>query len=121
MSDQRLCKARVDIQQREAAANDRIFKNNITGNGQTWGGRLFTDFVNERTTCVLKHGGDDQPCSNTGPQLYDPCGLMWIPTKNRLAPHSCPKPDGGDMCYIDQPRVPVDGGISQSNWCRADF
>lgn len=110
-SDQQLCAARIEIQKRDTSENHRIF-----GNPHTWGGSLYTDFIDERMTCVHKPTGSTT-CSNTGPRLYDPCGLMWIPTKNRLTPPACPKPNGGSLDYMNCPPEIVPP-MEQDKWCR---
>ena len=109
-SDRLLCAARVDIQNRD---REQCFP--FGGYTQTWGGQLYTDSVDERTTCTLKPGLGT-PCGNTGPQLHDPCALMWIPTKNRTAPPPCSRP-AGTLLDAPQPCFPADRNPPPRDWC----
>lgn len=114
-SDRLLCAARVTLQQDEASANDQLKVNTIARPDQVKNSGLYTDAVDERTTCTLKPGLGTT-CGNTGPQLFDPCALMWIPTKNRTAPPPCSRP-AGTLLDAPQPCFPADRNPPPRDWC----
>ena len=100
LSEEIMCQARIDIQQRYNLATSRVYE--LQGNIQGYTTQRYTDSINERIHCIVKPTSTT-PTTSSGPRITNPCGLLWVPTKNRNGAPPCPRPDGGDLDYIDRP------------------
>lgn len=100
-SDDILCTTRNLFLQRDLSVFDYMFAQVVAcPNAATKGGQLFTDSIDARTTCFEK---PKKPyLMQTSPSQK--CDKMWVPTKNRMAPPLCPRPDGGNMNFVPQPK-----------------
>lgn len=100
VSDEIMCIARIDIDQRENAMWSALSERQ--GHTQVHTSQLWADTIDERTKCIEKPF-KYLSTTSSGPNIKHPCGLFWVPTKNRVAPAPCPRPDGGELQYVDQP------------------
>ena len=97
VSEEIMCQARINIEQRENEISSRMFE--LQGSKQVYNSQLF---ISERAHCVEKPTKYETTTSS-GPTIKNPCGLLWVPTKNRTGSMPCPRPDGGELQYIDHP------------------